>query len=615
MAEDVGALVARVVADTEGFRSEMTRMARLVESNTARMNSNLSRIGKTSDALAGSFRLVTRVAAAFGVALSVRALGQFTMGAINAAAELHNLSTRLNISVEAMSELQHVARVTDVEFGTFSKSLQIMARNFGEASKGSKSMQDTFRQLGLDFNLLSTSAIDVQLEAVAEALIRVTDEGQRAALAQEVLGRGGVEMLQSFEGGAAGIRKLRQELRDLGAVTSTETAKAADEAKDAMDRMKASTTALSNELVNALAPALTLTSDKLREWFFPTEQEALITGTTGAIRELREEIEDLERTLTGLESNTRRKAQLEATGALAEMESRLASLKNSLSQMEAGLARIANPASPAAAPVPGLVNPQPAGGTRLNDWLREQGLLTTGMQRIGGAEGLGGKPAEEANEAFRKNEEETTAIVEEHWQRRLQAATDATAGMMEVVQHHAEQEIMWRETVASSAIGLLSALGAKHRGAAIAALTIQKALAVKEILIQSQVASMRALAELGPIAGAPVAASILAKGKISAALVAATGLVEAAQLSSGGTQSTLGTTANPIATRSVSSAGPNILPHKRDVTEIHLHGDIYGWDDYVERRIIDGFRRAVNDRDVVIINADSRQGELLGATV
>lgn len=615
MSEDVGALVARVVADTEGFRSEMTRLASQVQSNTARMNAQLARIGRASDALAGSFRLVTRVASAFGVALSVRALTQFTGQAINAAAELHNLSVRLNVSVESMSELQHVARVNDIEFGNFSKSLQIMSKNFGEASKGSKSMQETFRQLGLDFKLLSKLSVDQQLEAVAQALARVTDEGQRTAFAQEVLGRGGIEMLQAFERGAVGIRELRQELRDLGGVTSTETARAADEAKDAMDRLKSASVSLSNELVNTLAPALTTATNKLREWLFPTDNEAVIAGTSALIKRLKQDIADIEFSLPGMVGERDSVDWLERLVGMdeAEWDRRIAKkvadlnmLKLQLQQAQAGLARVqGGGATGSGAPGSGGGGAPPV----------VAGVIAPAKPpQFFGNDFFGGSGPDAAQQAFleqlRKQQEEKQAIIQEGLDHELQAATDALEARLEISKYQAEQEIAYRQLVTDSAIGLLQALGSKHRGAAIAALAIQKALAVKEIFVQSQVAAMRAMAELGPIAGPPVAAAILAKGKLSAILVAATGLVEAAQLSSGGTQSTLGTTANPISTRAVSSsAGPAVTPHRQNVVEITIHGGVVT--SSAVRELVAQIKKEIDDSDVIIIGPDSRQARQL----
>lgn len=604
MSEDVGALVARVIADTEGFRSEMTRLANQVQSNTARMNAQLSKIGKASDALAGSFRLVTRVAAAFGVALSARALVQFTTQSINAAAELQNLSVRLNASVESLSELQYVARLTDVDFQSFTTSLTVMTRNFGEASKGSKSMQDTFARLGLDFKLLSGLSVDQQLEAVAEALNRVGNESERAALRQEVFGKSGAVMEQALEGGAEAVRRMRQEARDLGAVLSTETAKSADAAKDAIDRMKAAITPLSNELVNVLAPRLEVIANKLREAFFPTDAEKAVDDAKRALeaeKRLLREAQELRQSF--LNENQNPDLSKEQRDRLDELTRRVSVFRSQVMDAQFALdSLLSTPAGSGQKPsgVPGLVTPS----SQLIDTeaLAKEGQLPT-------------MALQEKLDGIRELEEQKTAIMQEELDKQLQAATDVAQAKLDIAKYQAEQEIAYRHLVTDSAVGLLQALGSKHRGAAIAALAIQKALAVKEIFVQSQVAAMRAMAELGPIAGPPVAAAILAKGKLSAILVAATGLVEAAQLSSGGVQSTLGTTANPVATRSTSSTGTAVMPHKRDVTEIHFHGDVYGWDDYIERKVVDGLRTAMEDREVVLFTADSRQGQLLGATV
>src|SRR5262245_43755339 len=62
MAEDIGALVARVVADTEQFRSEMSPLTGQMQSNTARMNSALSMI---NTGLGGLTSAITTVIGAY----------------------------------------------------------------------------------------------------------------------------------------------------------------------------------------------------------------------------------------------------------------------------------------------------------------------------------------------------------------------------------------------------------------------------------------------------------------------------------------------------------------------------------------------------------------------
>lgn len=86
-----------------------------------------------------------------------------------------------------------------------------------------------------------------------------------------------------------------------------------------------------------------------------------------------------------------------------------------------------------------------------------------------------------------------------------------------------------------SALGeLLSVFAGKSKGAAVAALAIQKGLAIAQIITSTAAAQMRAYAELGPIAGAAMAAKIGLLGKMQMALVAATGIAQAGQIMSGG---------------------------------------------------------------------------------
>jgi len=103
-----------------------------------------------------------------------------------------------------------------------------------------------------------------------------------------------------------------------------------------------------------------------------------------------------------------------------------------------------------------------------------------------------------------------------------------------------------RESMYSNAVNLLSLFAGKSKIAALAIIAIQKAQGIAQTIINTQVASMRALAELGPIAGAAAAAKIQAMGAVSVGLIAATGLVEAAQtFSGGGSAGGIGAAASP----------------------------------------------------------------------
>jgi hypothetical protein len=231
-------------------------------------------------------------------------------------------------------------------------------------------------------------------------------------------------------------------------------------------------------------------------------------------------------------------------------------------------------------------------------------------------------------------EEQLTERVSEQERLRLEARLASVNQSIDAARFQAETEIALRQMVTSTAMGLLGALGNEHRGAAIALLVWQKAIAIKEILINAakakaminayyEVAIANALS-WGPL-GLPWVAALEARraaslAKVSAGsgiavgLVAAEGIVEAAQLSNRGTQATLGTTANPVnVTGSAATAAQRTAGEREKVTQIIFQGDMYGFDDYVRNRIVGAIREAVDESDVVIVGPNSRQARMLGA--
>jgi hypothetical protein len=127
-------------------------------------------------------------------------------------------------------------------------------------------------------------------------------------------------------------------------------------------------------------------------------------------------------------------------------------------------------------------------------------------------------------------------------QDKLLAVRASKAEQYKQIQQNVENQVKgFRENTMGHAVALLSALGAKSKAFAIAAIILEKGIAIQRVLIQSKVAAMAALTPppigLGPVAGAKLAASITASGYASAGLIAATGALQLSGLSGGGAPS------------------------------------------------------------------------------
>lgn len=171
--------------------------------------------------------------------------------------QLYDMSARTGLSTEALSELGYAAKMTGGSLEGIEKSARKMSAFMLQVDRGSKNATNTLQQLGVSAEALGAMTPEDQLIRLGDALSRIEDPGRRAALAMQIFGKTGTEMLPMFAGGAEGLRKLREEAKAVGASVSSEDAAKADELGDAWDRLKTQFHSTAMTVGAALAPALT----------------------------------------------------------------------------------------------------------------------------------------------------------------------------------------------------------------------------------------------------------------------------------------------------------------------------------------------------------------------
>lgn len=98
---------------------------------------------------------------------------------------------------------------------------------------------------------------------VADAIAGIDDPTRRAAVAMQILGDSGAELLPLLSGGSAGLAEMRDEARSLGATVSTESAAMGAQFNDALARVQTIFQGLKNEFAASLAPILTTSATYL----------------------------------------------------------------------------------------------------------------------------------------------------------------------------------------------------------------------------------------------------------------------------------------------------------------------------------------------------------------
>jgi len=180
--------------------------------------------------------------------------------------EVQKMSLRTNWAAESLSELRHVAEISGTELGAFEMGTRKLNKAIVDASDGLETYVRDFDKLGLSATELKGMKAEEAFWAVAEALATVDNEVEQSALALNLFGRTGTQMLPMLKEGKEGIKALRQEAHDLGIVFDEEAANAAAELKDNLARLNSAVTGLKFTVAKELVPSLEAGIPILTQW-------------------------------------------------------------------------------------------------------------------------------------------------------------------------------------------------------------------------------------------------------------------------------------------------------------------------------------------------------------
>ncbi|MCA9140812.1 MAG: hypothetical protein KDB00_28770 [Planctomycetales bacterium] len=174
---------------------------------------------------------------------------------------VHKMSLRTGVSAKALTGLGFAAEQSGSNISAVEKGFAGLSRSLLDLERGGANSVDTFDRIGLSLSDLQGLSPEDQMMKIADALNNVSDASTRGALAQQIFGRSGRDLLPLLAEGSAGMRKLTDEAASLGRVLTDEDAANAAAFTDAMNRVKTVIGGVVNQVGAALAPALTEIAD------------------------------------------------------------------------------------------------------------------------------------------------------------------------------------------------------------------------------------------------------------------------------------------------------------------------------------------------------------------
>lgn len=171
------------------------------------------------------------------------------------------MADRLGITTEAMAGLTLQAQLSNVSIETVSTGMRTMLKTVYDANNGVQLSAQAFEQLHLSASQLAQLAPDQQLQKILAALSGVNNITERNALAMQVFGGRAAEMLNLVADGADGIKSATEDAKAWGVALDRIDSAKIEMANDAMTRAHTAMQGVANTINVALAPIIKALAD------------------------------------------------------------------------------------------------------------------------------------------------------------------------------------------------------------------------------------------------------------------------------------------------------------------------------------------------------------------
>ena len=196
-------LKTTISADMTGFSATMRRAGGLAATTGAKIGKSL---GGATKAMAGLALSAGRVAASLAAAGTAAAGAGFVAGIKNAAdlgGKLADLSARTGIAAGDLAKLGRAFEDNGVSADKIGGVINKLQKTITDFGNGSKTATKPFETLGIKFEDIAKLDPAAQFELIQSKIAAIQSPAERAAVAMQLFGKSGGELLTLFADGQA----------------------------------------------------------------------------------------------------------------------------------------------------------------------------------------------------------------------------------------------------------------------------------------------------------------------------------------------------------------------------------------------------------------------------
>lgn len=280
--------VDKATAPLQAFTKKTEKFAKVQDklrgiNNKARLAAEAAGLSKVTGALGGvksAFGGVIKQVAKTG--LVAAGVITTTLGGLFALTKktsdygdmIWKASQKAGVSAKAYQELMHAADMSGVSQETLSGSLSRLNKNIVEAANGNKTMSAWFKRAGINIKDSSgkIKSADQVMEELAGRFGQMEDGAKKTALAINLAGRSGAELIPMLNTGAEGLAEMRKEAHDLGLVLDDEVASGAEVFNDNISRMMKALQGITMYIGSLLIPVFDEMVVSIRKWIIANRE-------------------------------------------------------------------------------------------------------------------------------------------------------------------------------------------------------------------------------------------------------------------------------------------------------------------------------------------------------
>ena len=285
---DLGSAYVQIVPSAEGISSKIKSAM-----DPAAESAGQSAGKKSGSSFAKSMgKALATGAAVIGASVTLAAKKTWDMTTSMAAAgdEIDKMSQKVGLSYGAYQKWNYAMQISGTDMASCSAGLKTLTNTFDDAINGSKGATEKFTRLGLSMEDLKGLSREDLFAKVVESLQNVEDETEKAALANDMFGKSGQNLMPMFNLTNEELQALMQEAEDYGMVMGDDAVKASADFQDAMTKLNGTMSGVKNQIVGNLMPGFTELTGGFSD---------LIAGNEGAEKSIKNGITSIITNMSG----------------------------------------------------------------------------------------------------------------------------------------------------------------------------------------------------------------------------------------------------------------------------------------------------------------------------